>query len=224
MEELIYMSVHLACFTYILYKGWGWKSKVYEICKLLYEKAPEKSSAKEKPADSPVPDDETNVIGRTRFVYLDENAGNTVAPYMSQPLEMRTGYIGEAEDIQDEEVECNLPLEEMKMLKEEQEELDGTSPEVDIVSQVVTPGDLDNAGDVLFKLNDADKDEEKSCRAAITLYAIRDTDLYDVFSSQVENKGVIENLLGKFLDGEGNPLPLKEKSREQPQYNWRNLF
>lgn len=224
MEALIYMSVRLACLAYILYKVWGWKSKVDEIYLLLYGKGTEKDSEEEKPVNSPVPATETDVMGRTRFVYLDEDAGKTVAPYMSQPLDMNTDYIGEEEDIPEEEVECKLPLEEMKMLKKEQEELDETSLEVDSVSQAVTPDDLNNAGDVLFKLNDADKDENKSRRAAITLYAIRDTDLYDIFSSQVENKGVIENLLGKYLDGEGIPLLLKEKKREQPQHDWRNLF
>ena len=110
------------------------------------------------------------------------------------------------------------------MLKEEQEELDAISPETDVVSQAVTPDDLDNAGDVLFKLNDADKDEEKSLRAAITLYTIRNTDLYDVFSSQMENKEVIEKLFGKYLDGNSIPFPLKDNKRKQSQHNWRNLF
>ena len=99
------------------------------------------------------------------------------------------------------------------MLKEEQEELDAISPETDVVSQAVTPDDLDNAGDVLFKLNDA-----------ITLYTIRNTDLYDVFSSQMENKEVIEKLFGKYLDGNGIPFPLKDNKRKQSQHNWRNLF
>ena len=51
-------------------------------------------------------------MGKTRFVYLDENAGKTVAPYMSQPLEQGTDYIGEDEEIREEDVECLLPLEE----------------------------------------------------------------------------------------------------------------
>ena len=222
MEELIYTSVHLICFAYIIYKVWGWKSKVDEICVLLYGKVPEKDAAKKNPADPPAVTDETDVIGRTRFVYLDEDAGKTIAPYMSQPLDMGTDYIGEEEDIPEEEVECKLPLEEMKMLKEEQEELDMVSPEVDSISQAVTPDDLGNAGDVLLGLNDADKDEKKSRRAALTLYTIRNTDLFDVFSSQVENKGVIENLLGKYLDGDGNPLPVKEK--KPAQYDWKSLL
>ena len=46
MDKLIYMSVHLVCLVYILYKVWGWKSKVYEICILLYEKKSEKNFVK----------------------------------------------------------------------------------------------------------------------------------------------------------------------------------
>ena len=92
----------------------------------------------------------------------------------------------------------------------EPEELDGTYPVVDAVSQAVTPDDLDNAGNVLFKLNDADKDEEKSLRAALTLHTIRETDLFEIFSSQVENKNVIDSLMGKYLDGNGNPLPVRK--------------
>ena len=224
MDKLIYMSVHLVCLVYILYKVWGWKRKVYEICILLYGKKSEKNFVNEKPFDSSVPIDETDVIGHTRFVFLDENVGETVSPYMSQPLDMESDYIGGEEDTPEEEVECSLPLEEMRMLKEEQEELDAISPETDVVSQAVTPDDLDNAGDVLFKLNDADKDEEKSLRAAITLYTIRNTDLYDVFSSQMENKEVIEKLFGKYLDGNSIPFPLKDNKRKQSQHNWRNLF
>lgn len=212
MEAIVYLSVRLACASYILYKVWGVRKKVHEICDLLYAKAPSSEEKRKKTGIVlPQQTDESDVMGSTRFVYLDENAGKTVVPYMSQPLEINTDYIGEDEDIPEEEVECNLPLEEMKMLKEEQQEFDETSPEVDSISGVVTPADLDNASDVLFKLNDADKDEEKSRRAALTLHAIRETDLFEIFSSQVENKSVIENLMGKYLDGEGNALPAKKE-------------
>ena len=54
MDKLIYMSVHLVCLVYILYKVWGWKSKVYEICILLYGKKSEKNFVNEKPFDSSV--------------------------------------------------------------------------------------------------------------------------------------------------------------------------
>lgn len=226
MEEIVYLSVRLACASYILYKVWGQKKRVREICDLLYAKEPSAGEKKREPEAPPSKQaDELNVMGSTRFVYLDENAGQTAAPYMTQPLEMNAGYTEDNEDVPEEEVECKLSLEEMKMLKEEQEELDETAPEVDTITQVVTPADLDNASDVLFQLNDADKDEDKSRRAALTLHAIRETDLFEIFSSQVENKNLIANLMGKYLDGEGNALPVrKTKETIQQDSNWRNLI
>ena len=64
------------------------------------------------------PGNAQDVMGATRFVYLDENAGKTVAPYMSQQLETGSDFIGADKDIPEDEVECKLPLEEMRMLKE----------------------------------------------------------------------------------------------------------
>lgn len=226
MEHIIYLSVRLACVSYLLYKVWGQKKKVREICDLLYEIKPSTAVDKIEPAASkPQSMDEPDVMGSTRYVYLDENAGQTVAPYMSEPLEMSTDYIGEDEEVPEEEVECKLSLEEMKTLKEEQEELDGMSPEVESISQAVTPGDLDNAANVLFKLDDADKDENKSRRAALTLHAIRETDLFEVFSSQVENKSIIENLMDRYLDGEGNALPVrKTKTGLNSSTDWKQYL
>lgn len=225
MEEIIHLSVRLACASYILYKVWGQKKKVGEICDLLYMKERSAGEKKWKPETPPSKQtDEPNVMGSTRFVYLDENAGQTAAPYMTQPLEMNAGYTEDNEDVPEEEVECKLSLEEMKMLKEEQEEMDETAPEVDTITQVVTSADLDNASDVLFQLNDADKDEDKSRRAAFTLHAIRQTDLFEIFSSQVENKNLIANLMGKYLDGEGNALPQKAKEKEDiSRRDWKEF-
>ena len=45
---------------------------------------------------------EDEVMGSTRYVYLDENAGKTAAPFMSQPLEKN--FIGEEENVEQEEV------------------------------------------------------------------------------------------------------------------------
>lgn len=150
-------------------------------------------------------------MGATRFVYLDENAGKTVAPYMSQQLEMGSDLIGKDEDIPEDEVECKLPLEEMRMLKDEQEKLDSRSPETEAIVPAVTPADLLNVGDVLFNLDGAGSDENKSYRAAMTLRAIRETDMFELFSSQVENKKLIEELMERYVDEEGNALPLKKR-------------
>ena len=221
MEEIVYLSIRFGCTAYLLYKVWKQKERIGKICDLLY--TPRNRPQAEK--DNGEPGNAQDVMGATRFVYLDENAGKTVAPYMSQQLETGSDFIGADKDIPEDEVECKLPLEEMRMLKEEQEELDRTYPAVDAVSRAVTPDDLDNAGNVLFKLNDADKDEEKSLRAALTLHTIRETDLFEIFSSQVENKNVIEELMGKYVDKEGNALPLKRERKENPvDYEWRQFL
>ena len=196
MGTIVYLSIRLACACYILYKVCGQKKKIREICDLLYAKLP---PVKQKEPENVLsePGGESGVMGSTRFVYLDEDAGKSVAPYMSQPLETAADFIGEEEDVAEEE-------------------LDGTYPAVDAVSRAVTPDDLDNAGNVLFKLNDADKDEGKSLRAALTLHTIRETDLFEIFSSQVENKNVIDSLMGKYLDGNGNPLPVRKTKSVVP--------
>lgn len=220
MEELIYLSIRFAGVGYLLYKVWGQKQRMQELCSLLY--TPVKKEKTEVALAEVA--DETDVMGKSRFVYLDENAGETVAPYMSQPLEMGTNYIGEEDEIPEEEVECKLSLEEMKQLKEEQEQLDEMSPEVDAVTQVMTLDDLSLAGDVLMKVNGADEDEEKVCRAARTLFAIRNTCLFDIFTSQVGNVDVINRLLDENLDENGHPLVVKKgNARHKPDYNWKEL-
>lgn len=49
------------------------------------------------------------VMGATRFVYLDENAGTFAAPYMSQPLETGNDYLGEEEAVPEKEWSAGFP-------------------------------------------------------------------------------------------------------------------
>lgn len=219
MEEMIYLSVRLACTAYLLYKVWGQKDRIREWCDLLY--TPVKKEGLK--TVSAVPVDETDVMGSTRFVYLDENAGKTAAPFMSYPLETETGYLGEEEEVPASEVECSLSLEEMRMLEEEQEGLERLSPETDAVTQAVTLDELSLVGDVLMKVDGADKDEGKASTAARTLFAIRNTDLFGLFVSQVGNEEAVNRLLEKYLDEDGQPVN-KEKNRQKKGIDWRELI
>lgn len=219
MEEFVHFSVRMGCAAYLLYKVWQQKKKLQELCELLYTptKIPE--------VHPPESVNNADVIGKTRFVYLDENAGKTVAPYMCQPLEKGTDYIGEEDNVPEEDVECSLPLKEMERLREEQEELDKQTIPAEPATPAITPEDLANVGDVLFNIGGARKDAVKSRRAAVTLRAIRETDMFDVISSQVENDGVLEELMGMYLDEEGNALPVrKEKSGNKAVSDWRKLI
>ena len=202
-------------------KGVGFKAEVRQVCDLFCDSARQGEVKKEESVQI----NNGAVIGETKFVYLDENAGTAVAPYMSQPLE--SSAIEEAGDIIDvDDVECNLLLEEMKLLKEEQERLDADSPEVETISGAVTQADLENMGDVLFRIDGAAADEEKSLRAAKTLYAIRETEMFTVISSQVENKDFITELMDKYLDEDGNPLPKdgRNKVALNTGKDWRTLL
>ena len=79
MGTIVYLSIRLACACYILYKVCGQKKKIREICDLLYAKLP---PVKKKEPENVLsePSSESSVMGSTRFVYLDEDAGKTVAP------------------------------------------------------------------------------------------------------------------------------------------------
>lgn len=224
MEEIVYLSVRLSCVCYLLYKVWHTKGQVRKVCDLLYGDAPSrkrKETGDAAPEDAATLKDEADVMGDTCYVYLDENAGKTAAPFMSQPLE--TDFIGE-EKAMEEEVECNLPLEEMMLLKEEQEELDRNVPDVERITQAVSQTDLENMGDVIFGVGNADRDEGKSLRAAITLHAIRETEMYAVIESQVENKEFLTELMERYLDEDGNPRRHRMQKADVADKDWRNLL
>lgn len=221
MEEIVYVSVRLLCAAYILKKVWGFRAEVRRVCDLLCSNTRQGEVKKEESVQI----NNGAVIGETKFVYLEENAGTAVAPYMSEPLESSAieedGSIIEADD-----VECDLPLEEMRMLKEEQDSLDANVPEAETIDCAVTQADLENIGDVLFRIDGAAADEEKSFRAAKTLYAIRETEMFTVITSQVENKDFITGLMDKYLDEDGNPLPKdkKDKAVLNVDKDWRTLL
>lgn len=86
MEELIYFCVRIVCIGYLLYSVYGWRRRIETVCTLLYGKPCVKKEKKETVVTESAVSD-TEVMGSTRYVYLDENAGKTAAPFMSQPLE-----------------------------------------------------------------------------------------------------------------------------------------
>ena len=79
MEELIYFCVRIVCIGYLLYSVYSWRRRIETVCTLLYGKPCVKKEKKEAAGtESAVSDAE--VMGSTRYVYLDENAGKTAAP------------------------------------------------------------------------------------------------------------------------------------------------
>ena len=88
----------------------------------------------------------------------------------------------------------------------------------------VTLEEFSLVGDVLMRVNGADQDADKRSSAARTLFAIRNTSLFDLFISQVGNEEAVNKLLEENLDEDGNPRPLKkEGKRNNGGVDWREL-
>lgn len=95
------------------------------------------------------------------------------------------------------------------------------APEAVAVTQAVTADDLSLAGDVLMKVDGADRDVEKVCRAARTLFLLRGTCLFDLFVSQTGNMEAVTRLLEENLDENGQPLARRGKKGE---FDWKTLL
>ena len=92
MEELIYLCVRIVCTGYLLYSVYGWRKRIETVCAMLYGRPPVKKG-KPEPSGTESAVSDAEVMGSTRYVYLDENAGKTAAPFMSQPLDRN--FIGD---------------------------------------------------------------------------------------------------------------------------------
>ena len=223
-EHWLYLAVRIGCCTYIIYKVWGWKKKIRKICGLLF--VPQAASGTEGNAtvtDVPVPD----VMGGTCYVYLDKDAGQTVAPVLSEPMETASAEEAETDgDLLPEEVEHDLPMEVLGIIREEQKVLDSLPRDAEAVTtEPVSINDLALAGDVLIGIDKDGQDAAKQLRAARTLYRIQGTDLYDIFVSQVENAETVSNLIDQYLDENGEPRKRNAaKEGKQPVKDWRSLI
>ena len=56
----------------------------------------------------------------------------------------------------------------------------------------------------------------------MTLRAIRETDMFELFSSQVENKRLIEELMERYIDEEGNIK--QKKGMIEMLVDWKQLI
>ena len=216
-EHWLYLAVRIGCCTYIIYKVWGWKKKIRKICGLSG------TEGNATVTDVPVPD----VMGGTRYVYLDKDAGQTVAPVLSEPMETASAEEAETEDdLLPEEVEHDLPMEVLGIIREEQKALDALPHDAEAVTpEPVSINDLALAGDVLMGIGKDGHDAAKQLRAAQTLYRIQGTDLYDILASQVENAETVSNLIDQYLDENGEPRKRNTAKEEKlPVKDWRSLI
>lgn len=215
MEHSFYMAVRMVAVFYVLYRLYvvGYKKRFYGMWEYLLAKREQKKAETAKPEPVLEMKPASSVIGKTTVVYLENPAIVVVAPAFSIPLET-TGYIGEEEDVSPDEVESKLtpPLEKVLDKEELYERLDQNAPGEDPeLSTGLTYQQLSRAVDVLSSSSLENKKDEEVMEVAHTLYAIRGTDMFQFFASQVGNTAMIEQILEECLDGDGQPLPKRRK-------------
>ncbi len=222
MEHSFYMAVRMAAAAYVLYRLYvvGYKKQFYGIWEYLpalreylLSQKKQKQSEKRPPEPTVKTESPSSVIGKTAVVYLEDPSVVAVAPAFSVPLET-TGYIDEEEDVSPDEVESELtpPLEKVLDKEELYERLDENAPGEDPeLSTGLTYQQLSQAVDVLSSSSLENKKDEEVIEVARTLYAIRGTDMFQFFASQVGNTAMIEQILEECLDGDGQPLPKRKK-------------
>lgn len=222
MEHSFYMAIRIAAAVYVLYRLYvvGYKKQFYGIWEYLpalreYLLAKREQKKVETRKLEPVLEAKPSfsVIGKTTVVYLEDPAIVTVAAEFTVQLET-TGYIGEEEDVSPDEVESELIPSLEKVLDKEElyERLDENAPGEDPeLSTGLSYQQLSQAVDVLSSSSLENKKDEEVIEVACTLYAIRGTDMFQFFASQVGNTAMIEQILEECLDGDGQPLPKRKK-------------
>lgn len=212
MENYIYLFVRLVAAGYLIYKLWNllFVKNLYGI----WDNIPLRTA---RPKPQPVVAVQTatdGVLGKTHIVYLEDPEFAATVPTRSDKLEPGD-YIGEEEDISDNEVEAELtPQEARKILSDDElHESQGANggPDPDFSSALT----FNQIGNVVNVLTQGTDDDAKAMEAAQTIYQIRHTEMFLFLTSQISNTEMVDQLLSECLDGSGRPLP-ERKYRPKP--------
>lgn len=214
MENYIYLFVRLAAAGYLIYNLWNllFVENLYGV----WDKIPLRT-AHPKPKPQPIVAVQTatdGVVGKTNIVYLEDPELAATVPTRSDKLEPGD-YIGEEEDIFDDEVEAELTPEQAREILSDDElyESQGVNGEPDPdFSSALTFNQIGNVVNVLTQGTD---DDAKAMEAAQAIYQIRHTEMFLFLTTQISNSNMVEQLLSECLDDSGRPLP-KRKSRPKP--------
>jgi hypothetical protein len=215
METYIHFTVKVVVCGYVFYKVWIilFKERFFGFWDKIPVHPPKGTP---EPEVAIVTERKVNdVVGKTMIIYLDDPEKAAKVPVQSEKLEL-SGFIGEEDDISDDDVESELsskPLtpEEMQEEQERFDEQEDLKPELDLdFSTGLTFEQMANAVGVLTVSTD---NEQQIIEAATTIHRIKDTDLFEFFTNQVSNLDNVEKLMNDCLDDDGAPLPERKSKR-----------
>ena len=184
---------------------------------------PKKKKKPAEPVTAPKVDD-NDVIGKTNIVYLEDPEIACKVPARSEPLPPAE-EMEEEEDISADDVESTFTGNPPGGLSEEEkaELMSDYVSEVDEdFSTGMTYEDMMNAVGVLTGEN-RNTNDEKVIRTVKSIYDIRQTEIFDFFTTEVSNIELVESLFKECLDEYGEPLPQRKKAtppESEEKFDW----
>lgn len=215
METYLHFAVKLTVCVYVLYRTWIvlFNKRLFGLWERIAVR-PKKETP--EPAIVVVTEKEnTDVVGKTTIVYLEDPELAAEVPAHSEKLEP-ADFIGEEPDISGDDVESELSFKDIspEEILEEQERfelMDDPPPGLDPdFSTGLTYEEMANAIGVLTVSTD---NEKQIIDAAKTIHSIKDTDLFEFFTHQVSNLDNVEKLMSDCLDDDGTPLAVRKSKR-----------
>ena len=199
------------------------KGGVYRMLTDMVKYLPKKKGKSAEPVTAPKVDD-NEVIGKTNIVYLEDPEIDCKVPARSEPLPPAE-EMEEEEDISADDVESTFTGNPPGGLSEEEkaELMSDYVSEVDEdFSTGMTYEDMMNAVGVLTEEN-RNMNDEKVIRTVKSIYDIRQTEIFDFFTTEVSNIELVESLFKECLDEYGEPLPQRKKEappESEEKFDW----
>lgn len=207
MNDVFYMSIKAICVVYLLYRLFVViRDGLFGLWKRIFVTKTDRIGEWRM-----MPEHDTDVVGRTQSIYLEDPSIVPIMPVRSEELE-RTDTPYEEPEISADEVEDTLSGSGETILPDDGELYDDAAIAPDNeFSRGMTFDQISNAVAVIT--NDIN-DESKVSEAARTLYEIRNTDMFGFFTEHIANSEIVDNLLCKYIDSDGHAL---HQSKEMPK-------
>lgn len=203
-REWFYCAVKAACFAYLAWCLWNalFHRQLFGIWARLFELQQRQN---DRDSISSKETSEVSVLGRTNFIYLEAPAQATVVPERSEELP-RNDLTNEEPDVDANDVESSLAHDAEAMPPSEEELYDDEHETVPLdaeFSRGMTFNEIANAVEVLSTTTE---DRAKTLAAAQTIFNLKNTELFEFFTTQVSNTAAVDRLLAECLDNTGQPL------------------
>ncbi len=220
--EWLYFTVKVGCTLYLLYRLWEalFRRRLFGIWERLFKATPPTDRKAEHSKDSEVPDDE--VLGKTHVVYLEDPEVAATIPVRSEDLPP-SDFIGEEEEIPADAVEHTLSEASSTTLPGEEELYEDAEPAPpdEEFSRGLTYDEISNAVGVLTT---AAPDVDNALVAARTIFDLKNTDLFEFFTTQISNAETIEKLFETCLDEKDQPQRYNTQKADVSDFQWEKYI